>query len=541
MSNIFADYAKQYAERGYAVFPCTVGGKLPLTKNGFQDASTDPNQIAEWSEQFPNANIGIATGASGLVVLDVDVSGEKQGRESLKVLYKDSAIKDALNATKRIRTGTDGYHFWFKARDGVVIHNSAGKLGAGLDIRADGGYVIAPPSHNKETDKAYRVEQKANPVEVPLELVAKLEVNKWTPTTVGKDPIGEGGRNDWLMRQGSSLRAKGFEQEEIYAAISALNVNRCNPPLDDDEVRQIAGSVSRYEPGEALQRDRERFDKKQSEQKRDTKKGKKKLELKSYTDIVKERLEWLWYGRIARGKFGLLVGLPGKTKSYLTCYVIAKVTNGEPLPDDYVNLNPEPKSVLLITYEDGQGDTIKPRLEKCGANMDRVFTIPMESESFTKDDWDALELALQEHRDIGLVVIDPIQAIMAGENDNSETVVRDALNPALKLGHKYGVAFLGVKHLNKDESKSIDNRVGGSIAYTGLARTILFAGHDCEKELEKGVTYAAVMVTKGNIAGRVSPISYEVNDRGLFILGPDDSITPERLLPRAPDKKKKDK
>lgn len=536
MSNIFLDNASRYAERGFHVFPCISGGKTPLTKSGFKDASVDPAQIAEWSEQYPDANIGIATGASNLIVLDVDTKEGKAGLESLKQLYSDSALATALKETKRVRTWSGGYHFYFRPRENVVLHNTASKLGKDLDIRGDGGYVIAPPSRGADGREYTWETPKAPILEIPLELVSKLEVKEWRPTFLNKDPVGEGSRNDFLMRQGASLRAKGFEQDEIYAALSAINQNRCNPPVDDDEVKQIAGSVSRYEPGDAIERIKASVQR-NHEGGGDAKKGKKKLDLKSYTDIEKERLDWLWYGRIARGKFGLLVGLPGKTKSYLTCYIIAQVTNGRPLPDDYVNLNPEPKSVLLITYEDGQGDTIKPRLEKCGADMGRVYTIPMESDSFTKNDWGALELALQEHPDIGLVVIDPIQAIMAGENDNSETVVRDALNPAVRLGHKYGVSFLGVKHLNKDEGKSIDSRVGGSQAYTGLARTIMFAGHDNQKEFEKGVTYAAVMVTKGNIAGRVSPITYEVNDRGLIVLGTDDTVTTERLLPKPPDRK----
>ncbi len=536
MSNLFAEYAAKYAERGYHVFPCASRGKTPLTKKGFQDATTDPEQIAEWSEQFPDANIGIATGASNLVVLDVDV--KSGGIESLKDLYQDERIAEALKKTRRIRTGTGGYHFYFRPHAGAEVRNSASKLGSGLDIRAAGGYVIAPPSVNAEGN-LYNIENRADPIELPLALVSKLEVGKWTPVRKAQNPVGKGGRNDYLMRIGCSMRAKyGFDQEALFGSLMSVNQVDCSPPLPEAEVRQIAGSVARYEPGEA---EKVKLRLKSGERGDGTRRGKKRLDLVTYDQIQEEDLNWIWYGRIAEGKFGLLVGLPGKTKSYLTAYIIARVTQGEPLPDDYVNTFVEPKSVLLLTYEDGQGDTIKKRLSKCGADMSKVFTIPVESENFTKDDWDALEVVLQEHPEIKLVVIDPIQAIMNGEDDNKESVVRPALSPAVTLGAKYKCAFLGVKHLNKDESKSIDSRVGGSIAYTGLARTILFAGHDNEKPFgENREVYAGCIVTKGNIAGAVSPISYEVNDRGLFMLGTDPELTVERLLPRPPDRKRKD-
>lgn len=524
-----------------AVFPVLKGGKKPIVPKGVDEGTTDEEQINEWSTGgYKDANIGVACGPSGYTVLDVDV--HKGGLESLKELYKDPVIAKALKATRRARTGTGGYHFYFTAREGITLKNSVGKndespLGKGLDIRTQGGYVVAPPSINSDGN-AYKWEQYETIVDFPLELVAKLKVEKWNPLHITGDPVGEGGRNDYLMRIGCSMRAKGFEHDEILSLLQIRNQNQCTPPLPDEEIAQITGSVCRYEPGEELERFRNELREKKT--KTNSRKGKKKLDVTTYDKIADEELKWLWYGRIAYGKFGLLVGLPGKTKSYLTCFIAAKVTIGEPLPDDYVNVMPEPRSVLLITYEDGQGDTIKKRLSKCGADMSKVYTIPMESESFSKDDWDALEAVLVEHPDIGLVIIDPVQAIMQGADDNNETVVRDALNPALRLGHKYGVSFLGIKHLNKDEKKSIDNRVGGSQAYTGLARTILLAGHDNEKEYgEHGEVFAGLMVTKGNISGRVPPIAYEVNDRGLFPLGTDLTITPERLLPRPPNKKDK--
>lgn len=517
MADILAA-ALDYAARGWHVFPCIAGGKTPLTPNGFKDATTDPGQIREFIDAFGQCNIGIATGASGLVVLDVDT--KNGGIASIKALLQElPEIRNGLLA----RTSTDGLHYYFAAREGVELRNSAGRLGAGLDIRANGGYVIAPPSTGANGN-LYRWERDGTPVLLPARLLARMQVAKWSAKPLTGEPVIEGGRNDYLTKQAGKLRRISCEFDTIVAALAAINQGHCKPPLDEYEVRQIAQSVCRYQPEAEFS---------------DISKGKRRLHIVSYDDIADERLEWLWGGRIPYGKLTLLVGLPGKTKSYLTCAIAGHVTKGELLPDDRFNLRAEPASVLLLTYEDGQGDTIKARLRKCGADMSRVYTVPMEHDSFNIREVEALEEAVREHPDIRLIIIDPVQNMMVGVNDYSDTEVRQAMNPLIKFAMRHKIAVLGIKHLNKDESKSVEARVGGSQAYTGLARTILFAGHDNEKPFGPNhEVYAAVMQTKGNVAGMTSPICYEVNDRGLTFLGSDPNITADRLLPKPPDRKK---
>ncbi len=150
--------ALSYAAKGWHVFPthsvrdgiCTCGksecnapGKHPIFKGGFKEATTDINQIEFWWHNMPWANIGIATGAvSGVTVLDVDMSATKDGLQTLKTL--ESRFQ-AMPKTYVVRTGSGGYHYYLAAPS-TTLRNSAGRLGEGLDIRGDGGYVIAPPS-----------------------------------------------------------------------------------------------------------------------------------------------------------------------------------------------------------------------------------------------------------------------------------------------------------------------------------------------------------------------------------------------------------
>ncbi len=130
--NILMNAALGYAAQGFHVFPVKPKGKAPLTANGFKDASIDPRKIMEWWTQWPDANIGIATGKiSGLFVVDVD-GDIPQGTLQLP-------------DTPTVVTGK-GKHYYYRYVEGLEISNSQKINGLPVDIRGDGGYVVAPPS-----------------------------------------------------------------------------------------------------------------------------------------------------------------------------------------------------------------------------------------------------------------------------------------------------------------------------------------------------------------------------------------------------------
>lgn len=134
--------ALRYARRDWPVFPCVPGDKRPLTSRGHLDATTDPSRITSWWNRWPNANIGVPTGErSGLLVLDVD--GD-EGRQTLETLEQEHG---RLPATLRVSTPNGGEHIYFQYPPGTEVRNSAGKLGPGIDVRGEGGYVLAPPSY----------------------------------------------------------------------------------------------------------------------------------------------------------------------------------------------------------------------------------------------------------------------------------------------------------------------------------------------------------------------------------------------------------
>ena len=135
----FLAQALELASLGWHVFPLNRGAKTPMQGGrGYLDATTDPEAIRSWWTRFPDANIGIACGASGLVVLDIDP--RNGGEDTLARLV---ARHGPLPATLEARTGGSsqpGRHLYFRGdlRKGV--------LGPGLDLQGAGAYVVAPPS-----------------------------------------------------------------------------------------------------------------------------------------------------------------------------------------------------------------------------------------------------------------------------------------------------------------------------------------------------------------------------------------------------------
>lgn len=126
-------------------------------RNGLKNATTDPKQIRRWWSRWPDANIGVPTGAaSGR--FDVDVN--KGGQESLDTL---EAEHGKLPNTLRINTRGDNYRLVFNCPPGERISNSAGELGLGLDIRGDDGCVVAPPSLHPSGDR-YTFSNRVAPV-----------------------------------------------------------------------------------------------------------------------------------------------------------------------------------------------------------------------------------------------------------------------------------------------------------------------------------------------------------------------------------------
>lgn len=250
MSNQFLDAAIEYASKGMAVFPLKPRDKKPLTKHGVNDATTDFDTIEKWWKKNPNANIGIACGqiSGGLLVIDLDE--RENGVSGFDSLHEWESANGELPETARTITGKGGSHILYR-----VDHkeNNRVDLLDGVDVRSDGGYIVAPPSIHPNGNRyeweydpeEYDIAEADETVMQLLSVGKKVEVDNFTMP----DKVGKGSRNDTMYKLACSFQAKNLPDSVIRASMSAANNEMCEPPLSDDELDKIIQSALRHDKG----------------------------------------------------------------------------------------------------------------------------------------------------------------------------------------------------------------------------------------------------------------------------------------------------
>jgi len=241
----FLSAALRYAHIGWPVIPLT--GKKPLTTNGSKDGTCDEQQIRAWSRQWPHANVGLPT-AIKFWVLDIDT--KSAGDLSLEQLEaKHGRLPDTIQQI----TGTGGRHYLF-ALPSFAVHNSTGKVAQGIDVRGVGGYIVAAPSIHPETGRAYSWDG--------LELLGKqplLPAPDWLLLALRHEEpsdkiippkIPKGKQHTTLVSIAGSMRKRGMEFPEIFAALKVINEQRCTEPAPVENIRRIAESICRYAAGQ---------------------------------------------------------------------------------------------------------------------------------------------------------------------------------------------------------------------------------------------------------------------------------------------------
>jgi predicted P-loop ATPase len=232
--------------------PCSHAGKHPRTKHGFKDASRDPEVVRAWWKRWPDANVALACGdPSGVDVLDVDA--RHYGNETLWELERKHG---ELPATVTSLTGGGGSHVFFAHRAG--LKNMVEGIGEGLDLKTTGGYVVLAPSMHI-SGRRYCWEGASRPNETPLaplpEWLFRLATTskvkgkeKGSAAAPIKDKIPHGRQHVILLSFGGSMRRRGAGEEEIYAALSAMNRLRCEKPGSEANIRNLAKSLCKYPP-----------------------------------------------------------------------------------------------------------------------------------------------------------------------------------------------------------------------------------------------------------------------------------------------------
>jgi hypothetical protein len=226
-------------------------------------------------------------------------------------------------------------------------------------------------------------------------------------------------------------------------------------------------------------------------------------------------VDWLWPGRFARGKFGLIAGMPDMGKGQIAAFLAAAVTAAVELP---CSEGKTPQgNVIWFNAEDSARDTVIPRLVAAGADLKRIHFVNgarVDGENRTFNlvtDLRLLQKAIKRIGNVVLVIIDPVSAYLGvGRVDGrSATDVRSILTPLKDMAEELHVAVIGIAHFNKkDDIKSALLRVSDSIAYVAAARHVYAVIDDPEVKDAKLFVKA-----KNNLARDTKALRYGIGGK----------------------------
>lgn len=233
--------ARQLHACGFATLPIKPGEKVPATAHGVKDATRDDAATDAYFEHKVGHGVGIS--GEGFVIFDLDCHGEVDGRETLLDWEREHGH---LPETLRQTTPSGGEHIIYRSADEVRPSvNSA----LAVDVRAWGSYVVCDPTPGYTWEQDLTADAIADVDAQVLAFLDYVRPAKKSTAVGGAQGIAEGGRNDYIFREGCSAHAKGVGGAELLAYLEAKNRLECNPPLPTSEVEKIAASVDALPAG----------------------------------------------------------------------------------------------------------------------------------------------------------------------------------------------------------------------------------------------------------------------------------------------------
>lgn len=328
-----------------------------------------------------------------------------------------------------------GSHFYYRGTMPTRIGASSK-----LDIKSGAGSYVVGPCSIHVTGAIY-VQWGDEPIaDLPQNIAAMTAQRDDSPDVSAQGGIPTGMRNSTLTQFAGYMHAKGVPHPAVLETLKALNRAISEKPLPDREVRQIARSVSRY-PVKALP------------------------QIVPFSEIPEEELVFLWYPYVCLGTLGLLDGDPGDGKSQFTIWLCARISRGQKLPNGN---EVKPANCFLFNFEDLKGAVIKKRLEANGADLTRVFiqSRPFQL-SLEMAEWLDGEIAEKKP---GVVILDPIQAVMTGVDGNSNIDVREFMSRLSEIADKRRCAIICVRHFGKGAQDKAMKKGLGSTDFVGISR-----------------------------------------------------------------------
>lgn len=480
---------------GWYVFPIIADGKAPAVEHGFKDATVNKDALHNWWGTG-SLNIGLATGSSRLLVLDVDVKIE-DGPASLLML---ELIHGELPATAMVQTPSGGWHHYFTLPDGVEVPSSAGRVGLGIDVRAEYGYVLAPGSTIGKGEYAWKPHRAlAEAPEWLIELAGRPReradnCNSWLvdadlphnvqraanfARTTEQAIEGRGG-DEWTKNTAAVMRDFAVSEEVAFDLLNQYFNPRCEPPWEPDELAIKVANAYKYPdrpagtkatPESSLEEMQRRAQARElamevtGELHQELVKLQgdvrtppanpftllKTLDIKNFPDP-----EWLIEGMLPEHSLALLYGPWGVHKTFMALDMALSVASGRPWGPLKEN-KMEPRPVVYLAGEGAHG--FKARLgawlEQAGYDDVPLFHLVPAMPLFAVDEQlkQLAEAIKEAHIRPAMIVVDTVARAMAGMDENAQKDAAVFVARCDELRRAFDAALLGVHHTGKDQSR----------------------------------------------------------------------------------------
>jgi hypothetical protein len=441
--------ALECVKRGWHILPCWPRTKKPMTHNGVLDASSDEATVRSWWTRCPDANIAVATGPSRLSVVDCD-HGNRTEQEA-----REWMVRAELPKTYTVRTGRR-----FNTKDGtpecgVQLYYadtmpSVGEFSLGGStgqIKSLGGYVMARGSIHPDSGEAYELMTDAPIAGLP-ELVRALKTER-KPVEDDGERISEN-RNVRLTSIAGKLRNAGLSASALEVALIQVNVDRCSPPLEDEEVERIATNAAKWEIPESPPQI--------------TIGGKsvgvsepvdwhtRYMTEESYLNVKPP--EFLVDGFLVKDSIAMLGGPVAQRKSIIALNVAHALCTGEAL-FGYFTVTEKPTRTVYLCPEMGAASFVK-RIKQIGLGDYVGKTLFIQTMSEQPTVLDELDGELPG----AVVIVDTITRFIEGDENKSEDMRRFA-QKVFRLVNA-GATVVLLHHSKKGSSGTLDDGLRGS-------------------------------------------------------------------------------
>lgn len=543
------EWAERLAREGFFVFPLGDNDKAPRIKEWPRLATRDLAEVARWWDQWPEANVGIAPAPSGHAVIDVDVK-TSNGEASLLDLVLEHGD---LPATMETLTPTGGRHVWLALPGSCKT--TAGKLGAGIDTRGRGGFVVGPGSTvaagayerrggapasisgaweallaGLGDEEAHR-EANVEGLDTP-DAIATARLYLRNLVAQGDVAVEGAGGNDRTYRLAAALSDLGLSEDAAIAVAMEIWNDACRPPWDEEELATVFHNAYRYaqnESGSTGVGDGSDFAALPvSESAKEPAKRRARFKPLSIDEMRSlPEPAWLVPGWVPLYQTSLLYGEPGSMKSFAALDLALSVATGG-LPWGVEGQGRPPRPVVYVAGE-GQYGIARQRvpawLESRMISAAPFFLVPEMPRADSAAD--LAELFTQIEHNCGdalprLVVFDTHARLMSGLDENAAQDTAKALAFYDAVAARYSSAVLAVHHSGKGQGSA-----RGSSALPAGVDTVLHMEYDrnariallsCQKQKDAPeptpIALAPVPAGSSVILERRQATSHTTSDKG---------------------------